>query len=77
MKLLIVVPALHKGGVERVVSNLSQEWIKNNEVKIIVFDASVLAYPFAGDLIDLKLLFICKNCNFTTIFRKAALQLRQ
>ena len=34
MKILIVVPALNKGGVERVVSILANEWIKENEVKL-------------------------------------------
>ena len=56
MKLFIVVPAFYKGGVERVVSTLSQEWVKGNEVKVIFFDGSHLAYPLNGDIIDLKLL---------------------
>ena len=55
MKIIIVVPALYKGGVERVVSVLSQEWIKKNEVRIIVFDGGRVTYPFKGSFIDLKL----------------------
>ena len=55
MKLLIVVPALCKGGVERLVSVLSKEWINNHEVKITVFDGNNIAYSYGGDLIDLKL----------------------
>lgn len=55
MRLLIVVPALCKGGVERLVSVLSKEWINNHQVKIIVFDKTNIAYSYGGDLIDLKL----------------------
>ena len=67
MRLLIVVPTLHKGGVERVVSVLSQECIKGNDIKIIVFDARKVAYPFGGDLIDLKLPAMAGN--FFKIFQ--------
>lgn len=55
MKLLIVVPALCKGGVERLVSVLSKEWKKNHHVKIIVFDENNIAYSYGGDLTTLKL----------------------
>jgi len=55
MKLLVVIPSLHRGGAERVVSLLSQEWAKEHEVKIAVFDASNPAYDYGGELIDLGL----------------------
>jgi len=55
MKIIIVVPTLNKGGAERVVSVLSQEWIKSNKVKIVLFDVKNLAYSFSGDIIDLKI----------------------
>ena len=55
MMLLVVIPSLSRGGAERVVSLLSQEWSKNHEVKIAVFDASHVAYSYGGELIDLRL----------------------
>ena len=55
MKLLIVVPALCKGGVERLESVLSKQWKNNHEVQIAVFDQNNIAYSYGGDLIDLKL----------------------
>ena len=55
MKLLVVIPSLHRGGAERVVSLLSQEWAKNHEVKVVVFDASNPAYAYGGELVDLDL----------------------
>ena len=55
MKLFLVVPALQKGGVERVVSVLSQEWAKAHTVKIVVFDSCMLGYPYDGEIVDLKL----------------------
>ena len=55
MKIIIVVPSLKKGGVERLVSILSQEWIKSNDVKVAIFDGKNLDYFFQGDMFDLKL----------------------
>lgn len=54
-KIIAVISTLKKGGVERTLSVLSQEWIKKNEVKIIVFDGSNIGYSFSGKIIDLKL----------------------
>ena len=55
MKLLVVIPSLHRGGAERVVSMLSQEWAKDHEVKVAVFDGSNPAYAYGGELVDLRL----------------------
>ena len=55
MKVLIVIPSLHRGGAERVVSLLSQEWAKSHDVKIAVFDVSAPAYVYSGELVDLEL----------------------
>lgn len=55
MKVLAVISSLHRGGAERVVSLLSQEWAKNHVVNIAVFDASNLGYVYGGELIDLQL----------------------
>jgi len=54
MKLLVVIPSLHRGGAERVVSMLTQEWCKTHEVLLAVFDASQPAYAHGGKLIDLS-----------------------
>lgn len=55
MKLLVIIPSLHRGGAERVVSNLTQEWAKHHTVTLVVFDATSPAYPHGGKLIDLGL----------------------
>jgi len=54
-KIIIVISTLKKGGVERTLSVLSKEWIKKNDVKIIVFDGNNVGYSFSGEIIDLKL----------------------
>lgn len=55
MKLLVVVPSLHCGGAERVASLLSQEWAKEHEVRLVIFDSTNLSYTYGGDLVDLQL----------------------
>lgn len=55
MKLLIVIPTLQKGGAERVVSVLTSEWLKNNDVKVLVFDKKNVSYDINAEIIDLKL----------------------
>jgi glycosyltransferase involved in cell wall biosynthesis len=56
MKILVVIPSLCRGGAERVVSLLTQEWNGNgHEVQVAVFDASNAAYAHGGRLIDLAL----------------------
>ena len=72
MTLLVVISSLRRGGAERVVSLLSQEWVKNHEVKIAVFDASYVAYSYGGELIDLSL--PASNSYFMKI-RQALLRL--
>jgi hypothetical protein len=42
MKLIVVISKFGKGGAERTLSVLSKEWIKTNEVKIIIFDGCKL-----------------------------------
>jgi GalNAc-alpha-(1->4)-GalNAc-alpha-(1->3)-diNAcBac-PP-undecaprenol alpha-1,4-N-acetyl-D-galactosaminyltransferase len=55
MKLFVVIPKFEKGGAERTLSVLSEEWHEKNEVKLIIFDATNFSYPFNGTIIDLKL----------------------
>lgn len=51
----IIVPTLNKGGAERVAANLSLEFVKYYNVYVIVHDGTDITYPYAGELIDLKL----------------------
>ena len=55
MKVMAVAPSLARAGAERVVSLLSQEWSKSNDVVVVLFDGSVLAYEWGGRLVDLNL----------------------
>ena len=55
MKLLVVIPSLARGGAERVVSLLTQEWAKAHDVELALFDSSYPAYPYSGELVDLAL----------------------
>lgn len=51
----IIVSTLNKGGAERVAANMSLEFAKHYNVFLIVHDAGEIAYPHAGQLIDLHL----------------------
>lgn len=53
MRILIVVPSLACGGAERVVSLLSQEWAREHNVTLALFDARAPAYTYGGRLVDL------------------------
>lgn len=53
MKILVVMPTLWGGGVERVVSLLSGEWAKSHQVTIASFDASKPDYAYGGRMVDL------------------------
>ncbi|MDR3159206.1 MAG: glycosyltransferase [Zoogloeaceae bacterium] len=53
---MVIIPSLCRGGAERVVSRLTQEWArKNHDVEVAVFDKSDVAYAYGGRLIDLAL----------------------
>ena len=54
-KVAIIVSTLNKGGAERVAANMSIEFAKYYNVFLIVHDAKEITYPYAGQLIDLKL----------------------
>lgn len=51
----ILVSTLNKGGAERVAANMSLEFAKHYNVFLIVHDGEEIAYPYAGQLIDLRL----------------------
>lgn len=54
MKLLVIIPSLHRGGAERVVSLLCREWVLDHEVILALFDASAPAYEVSARIIDLR-----------------------
>lgn len=51
----IIITKLNGGGAERCASNLSIELSKKYNVKLIVFDATNMTYPYGGELIDLNI----------------------
>lgn len=54
-KILFVIQTLNKGGAERVVSNLSKEFVNlGHEVKIILFNNQI-SYDYGGAIISLQL----------------------
>ncbi len=53
MKILVSIYSLHRGGAERVVSRLSQEWAKDHEVVIALSDPDIV-YPYGGRIVDMK-----------------------
>lgn len=51
----IIITKLNGGGAERCASNLSIELSKKYNVKLIVFDATNMTYPYGGELINLDI----------------------
>lgn len=51
----IIITKLNGGGAERCASNLSIELSKKYNVKLIVFDATNITYPYGGELINLNI----------------------
>ena len=51
----IIITKLNGGGAERCASNLSIELSKKYNVKLIVFDATNMTYPYGGELINLNI----------------------
>ena len=54
MKILVVLPNLKRGGAERVVSLLTQQWAQQHEVVTVLFDGRDAAYAHGGRLVDLE-----------------------
>ena len=54
MKILIVSPSLRMGGSERVISLLTQELSKNNQIRLALFNSHDIAFPYKAELIDLS-----------------------
>ena len=55
MKIMAVIPSLSRGGAERVLSLLTQEWATSHEVIVVAFDGRSPAYECGGRLVDLGL----------------------
>ena len=53
MKVLCVIPSLTRGGAERVLSLLTQEWAKCHVVVVAAFDALQPAYDYHGRIVHL------------------------
>lgn len=51
--IMVGIASLRRGGAERVVSLLTQEWAKTHRVFITLFDQRVQAYPVGGTIISL------------------------
>jgi len=54
MKIMCVIPSLHRGGAERVMSTLTRQWAKSHDVVLAVFDSSAGAYSYGGRMSDLQ-----------------------
>ena len=52
---MVVIGVLSRGGAERVVSTLTQEWSRNHDVTVAVFDGAISSYECGGRIIDLRL----------------------
>ena len=76
-KIIAVISTLKKGGAERTLSVLSHEWIKENEVKIIVFDGSYSGYSFSGEIINLQLPALKGTLPKIIQFLRRSLQLKK
>ena len=55
LKILCVIPSLTRGGAERVLSLLTQEWAKCHVVVVAAFDALRPAYDYHGRIVHLGL----------------------
>ena len=51
---MCVIPSLHRGGAERVMSMLTKQWAESHDVILAMFDASAPAYHYGGRMFDLK-----------------------
>ncbi len=54
-RIALVMYSLNIGGAEKVLADLSIEYAKSHDVTLILFDTSLMYYPYAGKLIDLNL----------------------
>jgi glycosyltransferase involved in cell wall biosynthesis len=53
-KIALVISSLSSGGGERVVATLSQEFAKNYDVTIILFDSANIDYEYGGEILDIN-----------------------
>ena len=55
LRVVIVIPSLSGGGVQRVVSILSRMWTREHRVTIAVFDGAKPSYDIGGSVVNLDL----------------------
>ena len=55
VNIVTVISGVGIGGAERVLSNLSVEWAKENTVKVVALDGRDRWYPYGGEVVDLGL----------------------
>lgn len=54
MKVLAIIDMPRGGGAQRVMSVLTQEWVKHHQVMTVFFDASNPRYDYGGQIVDLR-----------------------
>lgn len=54
-KIAFIVSSLDTGGAQRAVSNIVTNWPDNWEIDIILNNATIIKYPYKGNIIDLKI----------------------
>ena len=68
MNILILAPNLKRGGAERVLSELSLEWSKKDNITFALFDNKDIAYSYGGKIINIgypsNTIFFFKIYNF-------------
>lgn len=52
-KIAVIISSLHKGGAERMVSELTLHWPKDWEIDLIINNKNEIEYPYRGNIIDL------------------------
>lgn len=53
-RIALVMYSLNIGGAEKVLADLSIEYAKTYEVTLVLFDTSLMYYPYAGKVIDIN-----------------------
>ena len=49
-KIVFVIPTMQRGGAERVVSTMANNWSKKYEVSIVTFDDAISSYPLKKNI---------------------------
>lgn len=76
-RIALVMYSLNIGGAEKVLADLSIEYAKAHDVTLILFDTSLMYYPYAGKLIDLALPTVNGTVKKTINLLRRAWRLRK